>query len=72
MYKYRAIESLPNGEYREHRITHSEDIAKTDAKRIVAETHHICFVERFDGEKWERGSIRYWWLYNRVCFYNHR
>lgn len=63
MYKYRITE-MPEREFS------SEDDAKKFAKEFVAETHKTCFVERFNGEKWQRGSVRYFWYFGRVCFWN--
>lgn len=71
MYKYRVIECPVNVQEIPHPETDSEEDAKADAKRIVSETHNHCVIERFNGEKWERGSITYFWYFSRVCFYNH-
>lgn len=65
--KYRVLESPDIA----HPALDSEDEAKEEAKRIVRETHHTCFIERFNGEEWQRGSIRYMWMFDRVCFWNH-
>lgn len=68
MYKYRVIESPGIA----HEAHDSEDMAKDEAKRIVAETHHTCFIERHNGSEWQMGTIRYLWAFDRVCFWNHR
>lgn len=70
MYKYRVAESIKYGETVYHREFDDEYDAKCDAKRIVSETHHICYVQRFNGEKWQEGSVMYMWMFDRVCFYN--
>lgn len=68
MYMYRVLEA-PDIVHEAH---DSEEAAKSEAKRIVAETHHDCFIERFNGEEWQRGSIKYFWSFDHVCFWNHR
>ena len=70
MYKYRVLECPSDGPAITHPETESEDEAKSQAKQNVAETHHTCYIERYDGEKWQRGSIRYFWYFDRVCFWN--
>ena len=70
MYKFRVLECPANKQAIIHPETDSEETAKSLAKQIVAETHHTCYLERFNGEKWQRGSIRYFWYFDRVCFWN--
>ena len=70
MYKYRLIESPAGKPEIAHPELDSELEAKDKAKEIVAKTHNTCFVERFNGQKWQRGSIRYIWYFDRVCFWN--
>lgn len=72
MFKYRVVESPANQPEIAHREVASEDEAKTEAKRTVSDTHNTCFIERFNGEQWQRGSIKYFWYFERVCFWNHR
>ena len=72
MYKYRVMECPANEPEVAHAEVLSEEEAKSEAKRIVSETHNTCFIERFNGEKWQRGSVRYMWMFERVCFWNHR
>ena len=72
MYKFRVLECPANREGIPHPETDSEFDAKQMAQRIVSETHNACVIERFNGQRWERGSITYRWLFERVCFYNHR
>lgn len=71
-YKYRVIECPCNEPKIIHLEVDDEDDAKTEAKRIVFEKHNACFIERFDGDQWEMGSIRYFWYFGQVCFWNHR
>lgn len=68
--KYRVIESPHNLPEIAHPAVDTEDEAKVEAKRTVADTHNACFVERFNGEQWQRGSVMYCWYFERVCFYN--
>lgn len=72
MYKYRAIECVADGQTIAHCETESEFDAKMDAKRIVNETHHSCLIQRYDGHEWQTGSICYTWVFDRVCYWNHR
>lgn len=72
MYKYRAVEYPQGNSAILHQEFESEEDAKKDAKRIVAETHNTCFIERYNAKQWERGSIRYFWSFDHVCFWNHR
>lgn len=70
MYRYRVVECPSNERAIVHGGIATEDAAKSEAKRIVSETHGTCFIERFNGEEWQRGSIRYMWMFDRVCFWN--
>ncbi len=69
-YKYRVVECPPNEPEIPHSPCDDESQVKVDAKKTVAETHNTCFIERFDGNKWQRGSIRYFWQFGRVCYWN--
>lgn len=73
MFKFRVIEE-PDGQ---PVVVHPDEFdsefqAKEEAKRIVRETHNTCFIERFNGSEWQRGSIRYFWYFDHVCFWNPR
>jgi hypothetical protein len=70
MYKYRVIESPHNLPEIAHPEVDSKDEAKAEAKRTVFDTHNTCFIERFNGQQWQRGSVMYFWYFERVCFYN--
>lgn len=71
MAKYRVIEERRgNGEIITHRETDDEFHAKSEAKRLVSETHNNCYVQRLDGERWQTGSVVYFWYFDRVAFYN--
>ena len=72
MYQYRVIEALPDSTKIVHHAMDNEDDARNEAKRIVVDTHHTCFIERHNGKEWQLGSIRYCWVFDRLCFYNHR
>lgn len=70
--RWRVIESPYNEKDIPHEAVGSEEEAKASAKRIVVETHHPCFIECLDGERWVRGSIMYVWWFGGLMFYNHR
>lgn len=72
MYKYRVIESPAN----KAEIIHTEEFSEErDAMNfafgIVQRNHTNCYLERFNGEKWERGNRKYFWYFERVCHYNY-
>ena len=70
MYKYRVAESVANGKTVYHGEFDNENDAKCCAKTLVAKTHNTCFIQRYNGEKWQEGSVMYLWMFEHVCFYN--
>jgi len=71
---YRVVEYDKDNNRIEHEPHEEQYDAKQEAKAIVAKNHDTCYIERkraFGDGKWELGSIRYFWSFNRVLFYNH-
>lgn len=59
-YRYRVVEYPTVGQ-----VIHPEVDSEIEARRTAAELvvtrRSACLIERFNGEQWQRGNIRYFW-----------
>ena len=65
-YKYRVVEYPTVGEVI-HPEVGSEHEACSKAAELVLTRRSACLIERYNGERWQRGNIRYFWNLGHVC-----